>query len=99
MIDSSNHQKCTELIEDGDFIDFAEIVGYSLRFFRDYIEHHDVKSISKINREFVTGKSVRINERVMEDLMKTGFFKKSEIVDYSLDFYFKYRENSKRRLQ
>ena len=75
------------MIEEGRFSTFSELLDYSMRFYADHIERDGIRSIPKIVRNDLVRRTFRFDDSVLERLMATGFFERSEIADYSLNFY------------
>lgn len=80
-------QWCESMIERGRFSTFSELLDYSMRFYADHIERDGIRSIPKIVRNDLVRRTFRFDDSVLERLMATGFFERSEIADYSLNFY------------
>ena len=87
------YEWCETKVSQGRFRTFSDILDYAMGFYLDSITTGRVKTVMKIAKRERVRKSVRVNEHVLEGLMGTGLFDRSEIADYALDFYRTWLEN------
>lgn len=86
-IRSDTYAWCEMKVSVGRFKTFSDMLDFALGIYLDSIEREGMKSIPKLTRVDLVRKSARVNTWVMDRLMETGFFERSEIADYALDFY------------
>ena len=87
-------EKCKRLIDGGEFENFSDIVNFSMRLFLYSIRKGDVKMIEHMARRSPERTSVKVDPWVFEGLLETGKLLESEITDYSLAYFLKWREGT-----
>lgn len=78
---------CERKVSEGRFKTFSDMLDFALGLYLDHIGKEGLRSVRKITRTGLVRKSARVNPWVMDQLESTGFFERSEIADYALDFY------------
>ena len=79
---AENVEWCNSEIQSGRYETFAEIVDFSMRLLLLEI-HNGEQPLPRRHGKRVR-KTVRINQWVLESLMETGFFDRSDVVDYAI---------------
>ena len=87
-------EKCKRLIDGGEFENFSDIVNFSMRLFLYSIRKGDVKVIEHMVRKSPERTSVKVDPWVFEGLLETGKLLESEITDYSLAYFLRWREGT-----
>ena len=90
-VQSSLMEECRELIDGDEFENFSDIVNFSMRLFLYSIRRGDVKVIEHIVRKNPDRTSVKVDAWVFDGLLETGKLLESEITDYSLAYFLKWR--------
>ena len=87
-------EKCKRLIDRGEFENFSDIVNFSMRLFLYSIRKGDIKAIEHMARRSPERTSVKVDPWVFEGLLGTGRLLESEITDYSLAYFLRWREGA-----
>lgn len=87
-------EECRGLIDKGEFENFSDIVNFSMRLFLYSIRKGDIKAIEHMARRSPERTSVKVDPWVFEGLLETGRLLESEITDYSLAYFFKWRKGT-----
>ena len=93
-VQSSMMEKCKGLVDGGEFENFSDIVNFSMRLFLYSIRKGDVRVIEHMVRRNPERTSVKVDAWVFEGLLGTGKLVESEITDYSLAYFLKWREGT-----
>ena len=81
------YEWCETKVSEGRFRSFSDVLDFAMGFYLDHIRRNGMENVPKISRREGIKKCVRVNPYIMDGLMETGLFDRSEIADYALDFY------------
>ncbi len=84
-VSADNLNWCEREVSDGRFSTFSEILDFSLRLYLIHIRE-GISSIPKLPRTELARKTARVNPWVLEQLLSTGLFEKSEVADYAISY-------------
>lgn len=87
-VESSNIVRCKSLVASGQFDTISELIDYAIRVYYDHIRVEKFTEVPhKARHEPKSKVSMRMNQWVIDGLMETGWFIRSEIPDYALEYY------------
>lgn len=84
-ISSENLEWCQSKVSEGWFASVSDTLDFALRIYLIQIRN-GMTSIEKFRRSSFIRRNARVNEWVLNELMATGVFTKSEIADYALTY-------------
>lgn len=90
-IDSDLYSQCELLIDNGEFFSDSEIVDFATRLFYYQARINGLKP-KYIKHDRGVKKSIRVNQYILNYFVEYGRFKKTDLVDYALDYLFECRK-------